>query len=188
MNDDAVRELRSLLDASGVGDEKLVEYLRRAWPLLTGGDQGSMKPYKLDNRIEAPSWQPPILRFTIERHGGTALGSSRADLEEWCVDLDTRTAEPSRGRYRQLRPMRQRLDLKPRVQEILTAVRAGDDHPWLNWSSDRLTLQVRTSLVVNPDRAPLRTLEGRSKRLVALLRPELEKAGWRPSGSWYERA
>jgi hypothetical protein len=37
-------------------------------------------------------WNDPILAFTLEQHGGTVLGSSRADLERWIVNLNDGTA------------------------------------------------------------------------------------------------
>jgi hypothetical protein len=44
------------------------------------------------SRAEELSWNPPILSFTIERHGATARGSSRAELHEWTVNLHEGTA------------------------------------------------------------------------------------------------
>lgn len=51
------------------------------------GDDGGMEGYKLLHRMENVAWHPPILSFTIERHGGTVLRSSRATLQEWWLDL-----------------------------------------------------------------------------------------------------
>ncbi len=42
-----------------------------AWSEMRG-DDGGMAPYKLLGRTEAMDWQPPVLAFEIERHGGTA--------------------------------------------------------------------------------------------------------------------
>jgi hypothetical protein len=47
--------------------------------------------HKLLNRMEKPIWNPPILTFRIERHGAAALGSSRAEVQEWTVDLERMT-------------------------------------------------------------------------------------------------
>lgn len=185
---DPVRGLWEYLDGSGVRGDSVLAYLQRAWPFLAGGDEHAMAAHKL-SRIEDPSWEAPILRFKIERHGGTVKGSSRAEVQEWRVDLDARTAETTAIRtHRQLRPLRARLDVERAAQEIAAVVVAVADDPRLRWSPDRSRVQVHTSVVVNPDAASRQTVEGRRKRLVAALRPKLEEAGWRLSGSWYERA
>lgn len=41
------------------------------------GDYGGMEGRKLLGRMEEVVWKPPILRFTVERHGGTVLGLGR---------------------------------------------------------------------------------------------------------------
>ena len=107
----AVRQLRAHLDRVGV--DGMCGLLREAWPDLEGSDQEGMAPYKLtEDRIEKPAWEPPVLTFVIERHGGTAQGSSRADLQTWVVDLDAGTANPEITGRRQLRPMSPRLDVR----------------------------------------------------------------------------
>jgi len=42
---------------------------------------------KLLGRMEEVLWSPPDLTFSIERHGAAALGSSRAELQEWMIDV-----------------------------------------------------------------------------------------------------
>jgi hypothetical protein len=42
------------------------------------GDDGGMVGHKLIGRMEDVTWDPPIIYFTIERHGATALRSTRA--------------------------------------------------------------------------------------------------------------
>jgi hypothetical protein len=49
------------------------------------GDHGGMEGRKLLGRMEDVAWNLPLLTFTIERHGGTALGSTRATLQEWVM-------------------------------------------------------------------------------------------------------
>jgi hypothetical protein len=56
-----------------------------------GADETAMEGWKV-SRAEELSWNPPILSFTIERHGATARGSSRAELHEWTVTLHEGTA------------------------------------------------------------------------------------------------
>jgi hypothetical protein len=54
-----------------------------------------MAGYKL-SRMKDATWNPPILEFTIERHGGTALGSTRASLQRWEINMDCERRVASR--------------------------------------------------------------------------------------------
>ena len=55
------------------------------------GDDGGMMGDKLIGRMEAVEWNPPLLTFVIERHGGTVMGSTRAELQHWEVNIDNTT-------------------------------------------------------------------------------------------------
>jgi hypothetical protein len=100
----ALDELRRHLRSQSTGDHRtLVALLGAAWPYLTGADDHAMRSFKL-SRIEGPSWESPILRFVIERHGGTVPGSKRAELQAWEVNLDAATAEAFGAGFRQLVP------------------------------------------------------------------------------------
>ena len=71
--------------------EELVRLLAQVWPSLAGASDEAMAGWKLD-RMEDVSWEPPLLSFRIERHGGTRLGSTRASMQIWTIDLDAGTA------------------------------------------------------------------------------------------------
>ena len=60
--------------------DKVVPLLRECWQDFRGWDETSMQPRKLD-RAEELHWNPPLLSFTIERHGAIVLGSTRAELQ-----------------------------------------------------------------------------------------------------------
>jgi hypothetical protein len=98
--------------------------LAKCWHELEGAGETAMTELKLD-RAEDLRWDPPILSFVIERHGGTVLGSSRAKLHEWRVDLDRKTAHCERGRYRQLRPAAPKFDVKAPAARVVDAVTEG---------------------------------------------------------------
>jgi hypothetical protein len=88
---DALREHLGSLPSGEVEKDRLLEFLVPAWPAIDGGSDHAMAAHKL-MRIEHPSWRAPILEFDMERHGGTVLGSTRADLEHWAVDVEAGTA------------------------------------------------------------------------------------------------
>jgi len=185
-----IDKLREHLDAHGVdGDRKeLVLLISNAWGELHGSSANAMATHKL-SRIEKPTWAAPYLGFTIERHGGTVMGSTRAELEQWDVDLDARTAVPSeRVGYRQLYPTAARLDVGQLAIEVAAAILAGADDPRLQWSSNKAAVRVLVSRVL-PD-AAAQTMRGRARRFNVALQAELAKVDWLPGkqGGRYEKA
>jgi hypothetical protein len=120
-----------------------------------------------------------VLSFRIERHGATALGSSRASIDAWTVDIDkmTTTVEKGVGR-RQVRPLQPRLDVKPLAAELCAAIVAGQPDARLKWAGDS---QVRVLIgKVIPERSAVKdTLAGRRKRLRDELTRLLASAHWR---------
>lgn len=96
---------------------KLVQLLQNCWDMFTGSAQEGMDAYKL-LRMEDPRWNPPLLSFMIERHGGMVLGSTRAEQQRWGVDLDSRVAECQAIGYRQLYPRQAPVDVKPIAEEL----------------------------------------------------------------------
>src|SRR5262245_59631739 len=86
------------------------------------GDDGGMTGQKLLGRMEEVVWQPPILSFTVERHGGTVQGSSRASLQQWRLDLDKKTAWCEERRFRQVRGRQPRLDVRALAEEVASLI------------------------------------------------------------------
>ena len=74
---DALNELKIYvrqLPSGPVLEVPGVEYLLiHCWELLETYD-ASMEGYKLIERTEGLSWNPPYLNFDLERHGGVAKG------------------------------------------------------------------------------------------------------------------
>jgi hypothetical protein len=97
--------------------------LAASWDEFTG-DHGGMEGYKLLGRIENVTWQPPKVAFTVERHGGTVMGSTRAELQHWEVNVELKTAVIVKCGHRQLKPMAERVYIKPLVESILAAIAA----------------------------------------------------------------
>lgn len=81
-------------------------------------DDGGMESYKLFNRMEDVTWTPPLLTFRIERHGATVMGSSRAEMQAWTIDVEKGTACCEAKGYRQLSPRQRPLDVKPLAAEV----------------------------------------------------------------------
>ena len=89
---------------------KIETLLARCWDHFLGSGEEGMYGKKLLHRAEKLSWRPPILTFSIERHGGIARGSKRAEIHTWAVDLERRTACIADRKRTQKFPAAARLD------------------------------------------------------------------------------
>ena len=181
---DPMSRLRSFLESLKRGPvqiEELLDHLRSAWHLFEGAELSGMEAWKLDP-MENPRWKPPRLSFTIERHGGAKLGSSRAELQHWKVDISERSAVISRTGHRQLRPRDPPLKVEPLAKSVVEAVSAGRDDPRLKWSEDRFTVTIIAGKVI-PDDGPKETVKGRRRRFREALMAEMLGSGW--EGGYY---
>ena len=171
--------LRRYLQERGPGSvddhRDLESLLARCWDSLVGSTSGGMTSSKLFGRIEDARWQPPELTFTIERHGGTVVGSSRAELQDWTVDLERQTLQYKQRRHRQLRSSQPRLDVAPLAEEIFKLMLARADDARLTWNSDG-SVQVKIGTII-PATSPQQTTTGRRKRFSRELTRRVEEAG-----------
>lgn len=188
--DQPITQLRSILDSLGPGmiqgeDRRQIErLLADAWDLFPA-DHGGMEGYKVRGRTEQLTWSPPKLTFTIERHGGFVLGSTRAELQHWTLDLDNQSAGFETG-YRQLIARAPVFKTGPVAEELAAKILAGTDDDRLRRSKDGRRVQVRMRAVL-PAGAAKATQQGRSQRLRRDLAAILEPRGWRKaSGGWWE--
>lgn len=145
-------------------------------------DDGGMEGYKLLNRMEAVAWNWPVLSFRIERHGGAMMGSTRAEVQRWDVDVEKKTATLGKIGWRQQRPMAARSNIKGLVKEILDAIRTGRQDERLTWHGDA-EVSVKTRVIYPEKSAFRRTLEGRRKRLREGIASALLEEGWNRLGN-----
>lgn len=183
---DAVAALRHCLGPDPrdvVSDaDAVTRHLAAAWDYFRGSNGGGMHASKLSSRVEKISWDPPLLQFRIERHGGTVWGSSRAEFQWWVIDLDERTAAWDMHGYRQVRPRAKPLDVKPVAAAIADSVlrrHRGESvaSDQLKWYPDG-TVRVLVGSIVPDQRTPMQTLRGRRKRFWQALDDILLGAGW----------
>lgn len=140
---DAVNDLWNWLEAQGeeIPVTELAGYLKKIWDDLAGADAESMSAEKLD-RLEMPNWQPPKLSFQIERHGGMKFGSSRGEIQTWCVDLRQGTASVVGQGYRQRKPRNPPFRAEAEATSIANAIVEGRrDDPRFSWREDG-TVQI----------------------------------------------
>jgi hypothetical protein len=163
--------------------DKIIGLLAHCWHDLQGADETSMKDCKL-TRAEDLSWMPPVLSFTIERHGATVLGSTRAELDEWTVNLNLMTASCARSGYRQLTLAAPRLDVKPIAARVCDAVQQGQasncelvGQGIVAWhGSDHVSIKHGALI---PSDGYQQTIKGRRLRFRNELTNMMEALGWK---------
>jgi hypothetical protein len=160
---------------------ELAEQLAACWDGLSGGAEESMSGRKLIARMEDVTWAPPILSFSIERHGGTVLGSTRAEVQQWSVNVDEATAAFESVGHRQLTKMSPPVRALPIAQEIAELILGGQDDPRLKWTEDRQRVRVYLSRALPPSLYK-QTAQGRSSRLRKSITECLKDTGWADAG------
>jgi hypothetical protein len=160
--------------------ESVIDLLAACWHEFEGCDDAAMHNGKL-GRAEELAWHPPVLSFVIERHGGTVLGSTRAELQRWNVDLDRGIATWEQAGRRQLTAMSPRLNVKPIAEEVARHIIDKSDHPALTWGPGRSRVSVRIGQVI-PQEGFKMTVQGRRKRFKEALRDRL-LGTWRGVGT-----
>jgi hypothetical protein len=164
--------------------DELFKLVEASWNEFSGSDETSMDTLKIsrDKGPERTTWRPPCLSFVIERHGGTVLGSGRAEKQEWTLNLEKRTANHQQIGYRQLRPNAKPLDVKPLADGVCKVVQEGRSSAFylvsdgiIVWKNDD-ELTVFHGKIVNGGYQ--RTVAGRRKRFIAQLKTKMDLIGW----------
>jgi hypothetical protein len=181
-SDDALDRLRRYLDTLPPGrvadSAEIASLLTAAWPSLTGSREGGMKAEKLLGRLKEVRWEPPELGFEIERHGGMARGSTRAEIQVWTVNVATASVRGGEIGSRQIRLPQPALRVEPIVDEITGLIINNRRDPRLTWYQDG-DVRVLVGGII-PDTAPKKTVAGRRRRFAAALRKRLTVHGWAP--------
>ncbi len=172
-----LREYLSRLPEGKIKDvQSLIQVLAPCWKQLSGSGLEAMTAWKLQ-RMEGVEWHPPTLNFVVERHGGTVMGSTRAQLQHWTIDADRGTAHchGSHG-YRQLHPRDAPLDVETVIGEVVGHIIEGSDDSKLEWLTDRSMVRVLVPEFVTGQYK--RTMQGRRKRFRKVLEERLKAQGW----------
>lgn len=143
--------------------EELEGLLASCWEEFDGSDLEGMAARKLGGRMEDVTWEPPLVAFTIERHGGTVLGSTRAERHGWTLDLKTMTASCGLLGFRQVRPMEPRLNVEPLAAELFELMQAGAQDERLRWNADG-SVRIEIGKVIVAGRLAKETVIGRRSR------------------------
>ncbi len=174
-------DLLSNIAPGPISDSSDLERLLAACWDEFNGDDGGMTGDKLLGRMEQVAWEPPVLTFTIERHGGTVKGSSRASLQEWTLDLENMTARCAEDRFRQVHGRQPRLDVRPFVEEVARLILLRQEDERLKWYKDG-RVRVVVGKVLPNGSAVTQTLAGRRMRFREAMVRRLAVEGWREVG------
>ena len=157
-------------------EESACDFVCTRWRDFDGSSSDGMAPEKL-YRMEDIRWEPPNLYFVIERHGGTVLGSTRAELQYWQVDLQHRTATIIGTGRRQLKPMAPRVQTKPIAKAIVESILAGRDDDRYQRRQDG-SVKILTGKIFPTGSGCAETIRGRRKRLCNDIEELLGTHGW----------
>ena len=154
----------------------VLELLEPCWYEFKGSGDYKMAPYKL-RRMERAAWNLPKLVFVVVRHGAATMGSSRAELQRWTLDMNTLTAVAEEVGHRQVVPMQARLDVRPVADEIARLIVSRADDARLKRYDDG-RVRVLIGKIIPADSAVKQTLDGRRRRFRNALTGLLENLGW----------
>jgi len=173
--------LASLNSGKISNSTELEDVLAECWDEFDGSDANKMAGYKLHGRMENIDWNPPVLSFIIERHGGTVQGSSRAEVFEWNINIDDKKAICGNVGNRQLKPMQPKLDVLPMAQEVVQLIIVRQIDERLIWKEDG-SVRIQIGKILPEDSAAKRTIAGRRKRFRKIVDELLANAGWQKVG------
>jgi len=156
---------------------EITSLVSNCWNDFMGHDSEGMNADKLIGRMKDLEWNSPEFSFKIERHGAFMLGSTRAEIQMWTLNLDTRVARCGDGGFRQMTPNAKALKVEPLAAKITKLILAGRKSPNLHWRSDG-SVQVRIGRIIPAKSSPRRTITGRRKHFRRSLTPMLTPHGW----------
>ncbi|OGP93618.1 MAG: hypothetical protein A2157_03795 [Deltaproteobacteria bacterium RBG_16_47_11] len=154
----------------------ILELLESGWNELEGSDYEAMEPWKV-KRAEDLRWISPELFFLLERHGATVMGSTRAEMQVWIVNLEKRRAAVEQGVYRQLYPKDKAWHAKSVAEEITNIILSGSPDPRIQRTkSGRIKL---ISSEIFPSSVYRQTQQDRIRRFYRELMRILESYGYK---------
>ena len=158
-------------------NNELDSLLANCWDEFNDSREGGMEPYKLHGRMEEISWNPPVLNFKIERHGGTVNGSTRAEIQQWEVNLKTCLAKCYNVGFRQIKAMQSKMNVKPMAEEIVALILEQRKDSRLKWSENG-SVQIVTGNIIPTGSACKQTIQSRRKRFREEVERLLLEHGW----------
>lgn len=190
----ALEELKSLLrelhpgNIEGEPEDKIRSLLLYVWDLLKGSDATSLSVLKL-HRMEKLVYEPPsTIKFEIERHGSTVMGSVYADVHLWTINLTDLTASCDVHHKKRVVGVRAApLKVKPLAERVVNdIVDLKQDSDFLEWKPNG---QVKVRIAEIIPATNQQTTTARRKRFRQCVEDLLKPHGWKATSSYnlYEK-
>lgn len=170
---------------SGSAKMDITRLLSDCWNEFGGAADSRMAYWKIirDEGPQRMMWSPPRLSFTIERHGGIVQGSTRAEKQEWVLDIEKKTARQEIIGFRQVYPRARVLNVNAIADDVCKAVLGGPgvESPLasqgvLFWTADSEIVLKHAKLI--PNDGFQQTIAGRRKRFRTDLESKMDALGW----------
>jgi hypothetical protein len=158
----------------------VLEHLEAIWHQLGGATATEMAARKLERATDWV-WDPPVLSFTIVRHGAAvAGGSKKGERQRWQVDLAQGTATVSPTGFVLLEQRSPPFDADSPAERIAWIVQTGPNpeaaDEGITWlADDQVRIRLRAFV---PTDGPSQTVTGRVRRLREATTSRLDKLGW----------
>jgi hypothetical protein len=156
---------------------QIEDLLSECWDEFDGSNEERMEGNKLHGRMKDVSWSHPIISFVIERHGGTVQGSTRAENQEWEVNVEKKKAVCKKGRFTQVTPPQPILDARPIAEEITQLILNRQEDERLKWNQDG-SVRLLIGKIIPEGSAAKQTVSGRRRRFREAVDELLMNAGW----------
>lgn len=185
-----IEKLKSFLknlspgEIKGENENFVISQLFDIWDLLEKFDDTSLTVTKL-HRMENLVYEPPnIIKFEIERHGSTMMGSVYADVHLWTIDLDNLKA--SCNKYYKKRLVGKRdapLKVKPLAQKVIDDIlNLRKDSNYIEWKSDKKIKVLIGNIIPETNQ---QTTHARRKRFRKCLEELLQPLGWKKTAAYH---
>lgn len=174
---DLLKYLKTIPAGSISDKEHLEPLFIQCWEELDGWNSEGMKGYKLQGRMEDVKWDPPILSFSIERHGITVVGSTRATVQEWEINVQKKIALCENVRYRQVYKREPKLNVRQIAQEIVQLIIEGKQDERLKWYKDG-SVRIHIGKILPEGSSFKQTLINRRKRFRTAMDELMIDSGW----------
>jgi hypothetical protein len=159
--------------------ETIEKYLAESWEQLDDSSATKMHGFKLKRGIENVEWNPPILSFIIERHGGTVMGSSRAERQIWEIDIIQKKVHCGTVGYRQIYERQSNLNVELLAKDVFKLIIEGKKDDRFKWNKDgSVRIQIGKINELSESSAVKQTLAGRRKRFRTSMDGLMNKEGW----------